>query len=303
MDLQQLKVFVRVAQLGSFTRAAEQLGQAKGQTSQMVRALESRLGVRLLVRTTRSVRLTPEGEEFLGRSRELLDAAEQLAGLFRQNGQNLRGTVRIDMISELADELLIPHLPDFVGQHPELEISISTADHFVDVAQEGFDCVLRLGELSDSDLMVRSLGVTKMCNVASPQYLKARGIPKDLADLNGHQLIHYSPRLSSRTANWEWQSDQSEDAGKLHSQPMRCSLVVNGTRSMKSACLASLGLMQVPRFGVKSLIDSGQLIEVMPRYVGPPLPVSLLYPYRRHVPARVRVTLDWLQQIVCGMLT
>jgi DNA-binding transcriptional LysR family regulator len=137
-----------------------------------------------------------------------------------------------------------------------------------------------------------------MCNVASPQYLKARGTPTSLADLDAHELIHYSPRLSNRAAKWEWQ----DDAGRQHVKAMRCSLVVNGTRSVNAACLAGLGLMQVPRFGVRALIESGQLVEVLPGHVGPPLPVSLLYPYRRHLPARVRVTMDWLQQILAEIM-
>jgi DNA-binding transcriptional LysR family regulator len=298
MDLQQIKVFIRVAELGSFTQAAEQLNQAKGQTSLMVSALESSLGMRLLVRSTRSVRLTPEGEEFLERSRQLLADADQLAGLFRDDGEKLRGSVRIDLLSDLAHDHVIPRLPDFLSQYPGLEVSIGTADRFVDVAQEGFDCVLRLGQLADSDLMVRPLGAMTMCNVASPQYLKARGKPTQLSDLAEHQLIHYSPSLSSRGASWEWQDEE----GKLRLQPMSYSLVVNGTRAMQSACLASLGLMQVPRYGIKSLIDSGELVEVLPSYVGRPLPVSLLYPYRRHLPARVRVTLDWLQKIMNDVL-
>jgi DNA-binding transcriptional LysR family regulator len=298
MDLQQIKVFVRVAELGSFTQAAEQLSQAKGQTSQIIRALESSLGMRLLVRTTRSVRLTPEGIEFLERSKQLLADADQLAGLFRHDGEQLRGTVRIDLLSDLAHDIVIPRLPEFLAQHPGLEVFIGTADRFVDVAQEGFDCVLRIGQLADSDLMFRPLGSLKMCNVASPQYLKARGTPKKLEDLSKHHLIHYSPSLSNRNVSWEW----VDKTGKLCVQAMNASLVLNGTRAMQSACLASLGLMQVPRYGVKRFIDSGQLLEVMPRFVSPPLPVSLLYPYRRHLPARVRVTLDWLASTVAGVL-
>jgi DNA-binding transcriptional LysR family regulator len=298
MDLQQIRVFVRVAELNSFTQAAEQLGQAKGQTSQVVRSLESSLGMRLLVRTTRSVRLTPEGVEFLERSRQLLADADQLAALFRHDGKSLRGTVRIDMLSDIAHDHVIPRLPQFLADHPGLDVCLSTADRFVDVAQEGFDCVLRLGQLVDSDLMVRPLGDMTMCNVASPEYLRARGVPKRLADLSEHRLIHYSPKLSSESAAWEWLDDDR----KVRSQPMTCSVVVNGTRAMQSACLASLGLMQVPRYGVKALIDAGRLVEVLTRHVGPPLPVSLLHPYRRHLPARVRVTLDWIQTIMAGVV-
>jgi len=298
MDLQQIRVFVRVAELKSFTQAAEQLSQAKGQTSQMVGALEASLGMRLLVRTTRSVRLTPEGEEFLERSRQLLADADQLAELFRHDRENLRGTVRIDLLSDLAHDHVIPRLPEFLARHPGLELSMGTADRFVDVAQEGFDCVVRLGQLADSDLMVRPLGATRMCNVASPQYLEKKGEPKELSDLEVHQLIHYSSSLSTLTAAWEW----VDEHGQLQLRPMNYSLVVNGTRAMQSACLASLGLMQVPRFGVKGLIESGKLVEVLPRYVGPPLPVSLLHPYRRHLPPRVRVTLEWLQDIMADVL-
>jgi DNA-binding transcriptional LysR family regulator len=299
MDLQQIKIFVRVAELGSFTQAAAQLNLAKGQASLMVSALETSLGMRLLVRTTRSVHLTPEGQEFLERSRQLLSDADQLAALFRRDGEKVRGTVRVDMLSDVAHDLVIPRLPEFLAQHPGLELSIGTADRFVDIAQEGFDCVLRLGQLADSDLMVRRLGVTKMCNVASAAYLQAKGTPKQLEDLSEHQMIHYSSSLSARSVVWEWQDAN----GKLHEQPMNHSLIVNGTRAMQAACLASFGLMQVPRYGIKKYIESGQLVEVLPEYTSPPLPVSLLYPYRRHLPARVRVTLDWLQAIVTKALT
>jgi DNA-binding transcriptional LysR family regulator len=228
----------------------------------------------------------------------LLEDAEQMATLFRQDAGMLRGSVRIDLISELANNLVIPRLPAFLRLHPGLEVSIGTADRFVDLAQEGVDCVLRLGELADSDLMVLPLGKIPMCNVASPEYLEVHGTPRELNDLKHHWLIHYSPNLSSRGAHWEWQDDE----GQVRFRPMRHSLILNGTRSMNAACHASMGLMQVPRFGVRAHIESGQLVEVLPQHVGPPLPVSLLYPYRRHVPVRVRVTLDWLAATVAGAL-
>jgi DNA-binding transcriptional LysR family regulator len=293
MDLDQLRVFARVADLGSFTQAADQLGLSKGRVSAVVQQLEADVGARLLQRTTRRVRLTPDGEQFAERCKELIADAEHLQGMFQPAAMGLRGRLRIDLPNALARDLIIPRLPEFVAAHPLLEVGISTTDRRVDLVQEGFDCVLRVGQLADADLVARRLGVMKMGNLAAPSYLRTHGTPKTLDDLAQHRIVHYAGKLNTQGAGWEYQED---GATRIH--PMRSVIVVNGTDAYQAACLAGLGMIQAPVHGTRLLVEAGLLVEVMPDHVAPPLPVSLLYPNRRQMAPRVQAVLNWLTQVV-----
>ena len=294
MDFDNLRTFVRVAELASFTRAAEQLGMAKGRVSDAVARLEAALGTRLLQRTTRSVRLTQDGEQFLERAKELLQETDELQAMFQPAGSGLRGLLRIDLSHALARDVVIPRLPEFLAAHPQLEVAISTTDRRVDLVQEGFDCVMRVGTLTDSDLVVRRLGELPQINVASPEYLRRHGTPRTLEDLATHRLVHYASKLGLQGAAWEY----VDKAGVARSQPMRCNVVVNGTDAYHAACLAGLGFIQAPVLGMRRHVDAGTLVAVMPEFTAPPLPVSLLYAHRRQVPPRVRAVLDWITQVV-----
>ena len=293
MQLDELRVFVRVAELQSFTQAAEQLGMAKGRVSTAVQQLEAHLGARLLQRTTRRVRLTPDGEQFLDRCKELLADAEQLQAMFQPAASGLRGRLRIDLPNSLARDLIIPRLPEFLAAHPLLDVGISTTDRRVDVVQEGFDCVLRVGPLADAELVARPLGVMHLRNAASPAYLREHGTPKTLADLSRHRIIHYAAKLGTHGAGCEYQ-----DGSELRVHPMRTSLVVNGTDAYQAACLAGLGIIQAPVSGTQRLVDAGLLVDLMPEYAAPPMPVSLLYPHRRQLAPRVQAMLNWITQVV-----
>jgi len=297
MQLDDLRIFVRVAELASFTQAAEQLGLLKGRVSAAVQQLEARLGTRLLQRTTRTVRLTSDGEQFLASARALLADAEQLQSMFQPAASGLRGRLRIDLPNTLARELVIPRLPEFLALHPQLELAISTTDRFVDIVQEGFDCVLRVGALADSELIVRPLGTLPMANVASPAYLQAHGVPRTVEDLAQHRVVHYSGRLGSQGAGLEY-----EEGGERRLHPMRTALVVNSADAFQAACVAGLGIIQAPLRGVQPLIASGQLVALLPHFQAPALPVSLLYAHRQHVPPRVQAMLAWLTQLVAPVL-
>jgi DNA-binding transcriptional LysR family regulator len=293
MELNDLRVFARVAELGSFTQAAEQLGLAKSRVSTVVRQLEARVGARLLQRTTRHVRLTTDGEQFLDRCGQLIADAEQLQGMFRPAASGLRGRLRVDMPNVLARDLVIPRLPEFLASHPQLELAISTTDRHVDLVQEGFDCVLRVGALADAELIARPLGVMAMRNLASPAYLQAHGVPTCLADLAHHRIVHYSTRLSPHGASWEYC-----DGDTVRQHPVRNAIIVNGTEAYSAACLAGLGLIQVPVPGSQSLVDAGRLVEVLPAFTAAPMPVSLVYPHRRQLAPRVQAFLQWITQVV-----
>ncbi|HEX7688522.1 MAG TPA: LysR substrate-binding domain-containing protein [Burkholderiaceae bacterium] len=295
LELESLRVFAKVAELASFTRAAEQLGLAKGHVSTSVRALEERIGTRLLQRTTRQVRITPDGERFLDRAKELLAEAEQLDAMFRPAATGLAGRLRIDLPTALARDIVVPRLPEFLAAHPQLEIGLSTTDRRVDLVHEGFDVVLRVGALGDSDLVARPLGHLRMVNAASPAYLREHGTPRTLDDLAGHRVVHYASTLSHAGASWEYRDPED---GTWRTRPMRAAIVVNGTDAYQAAALAGLGLYQAPRTGVSRLVREGRLVEVLRDYTAAPLPVSLLYPNRRHLAPRVQAVLAWLEEIV-----
>lgn len=293
MDLHELRIFARVAALGSFTQAAEQLGLTKSRVSAAVQRLELQLGTRLLLRTTRQVRLSTDGTQFLARCEELLADAEQLQGMFQAATSGLRGRLRIDLPNALARDLIIPRLPEFFAAHPLLEIGISTSDQRVDLVHEGFDCVLRIAPLAATELIARPLGKMAMCNLASPAYLARHGTPRSLADLSNHHLVHYAGKLGMQGAGWEYQ-----DGPQTRLHPMRSAIVVNGTDAYQAACVAGLGLIQAPRRGAQHLLDQGLLVAVLPEFTAPPMPVSLLYPHRRQLPARVTACLNWITEVV-----
>jgi DNA-binding transcriptional LysR family regulator len=296
MDLEAVRVFVRVAELGSFTRAGEQLGLSKARASIRVRELEAELGCRLFHRSTRAVRLTEDGEQLLGRARSLLHDAEELAAMF-QAPSNLRGRVRIDLPNHMARDHVLPRLPAFLAAHPHLELLVSTSDRRVDVLREGFDCVLRIGALSDSSLVARRLGVLSMVNLASPSYLKKYGVPKRIGDLERHFLVNYSQALGGEPPEFEYR-DGNED----YLCPMKSLVTVNGTDAYRAACLAGLGIVQAPRLGVRAALAKGELVEILPEFVCAPMPVSLVQASESRARKPVRAVMDWLAQVVTPVL-
>jgi len=175
-----MKLFVRVAELESFTRCAEQLGIPKATLSAAIRRLEERMGTRLLLRTTRRVQLTTDGQLCYARCRDLLADMEEFNGLFRQGGQ-ISGQLRVDMPSRMARHLVIPALPAFLAQHPDLQLMLSSTDRRVDLVRDGFDCVVRVGALEPSSLVARPLGHYRQINCASAAYLARYGVPQTLA--------------------------------------------------------------------------------------------------------------------------
>lgn len=293
MDLDSLRIFARVAELHSFTQAAEQLNLNKSRVSTVVQQLEQQIGTRLLQRTTRQVHLTADGQQFLDGCRSLLLDAEQLQHMFQPAASGLRGSLRIELPTSLARDVVLPRLPQFLALHPLLEVGISTSDQLVDLVKEGFDCVVRVGVPADTSLIARPLGAMAMCNLASPAYLQQYGTPQTLADLAQHRIIHYAGKLGTQGAGWEYQLG-SEPAF----QPMRSMLVVNGSDAYQAACLAGLGLIQAPVHGCQHLVDQGLLVKVMPDFSAAPMPVSLLYPHRRQIAPRVTACLNWLTQII-----
>jgi DNA-binding transcriptional LysR family regulator len=299
MNFDELRIFSRVADLASFSRAAEQLGLAKSHVSTCVRQLEARLGTRLLHRTTRSVRLTADGERFLERCKELLAETEQLQAMFQPASTGLTGRLRIDLPNVLARDVVMPRLPEFLRQHPLLEIGISTTDRRVDLVQEGFDCLVRIGQLSDSELVARPLGLMRMANGASPAYLREYGVPRELADLARHRVVHYTPNLRTSDASWDYLDPAN---GTEQHLAMSAVVAVNSSDGYQAAALAGLGMIQAPAHGLRALFASGALVPVMPAWTAAPMPVSLLVANRRHLAPRVEAVMQWLTTLITSYL-
>ena len=294
----RMHIFVRVAELASFTQAAEALGIPKASASTAVQQLETQLGTRLLHRTTRRVQLTQDGQAYYERCKDLLADVDELQSMFQQaDGAGLKGRVRIDMSTGMARNVVVPRLPELLARHPGLEVELSSTERRVDVVREGFDCVLRTGAVVDSSLVARPLGLVRLVNCASPAYLRAYGTPRSLADLPGHRLVHFVNTLGARSAGFETVVD-----GALVLTPMQGALTVNNAEAYMAGCLAGLGLIQVPHLGVVDLLARGDLVEVLPQLAAPPMPLTLMYANRRNLPRRVRTVMDWLAQVVAEHL-
>lgn len=295
LDLAALRVFLQVAALAHFSRAADELGLPKGRVSQIVRELEARLGTRLFQRTTRRVSLTSDGELLAERARALLADAGEIEALFQQD-QQLGGRLRADLPVRLALDLVLPALPAFLAEHPGLQVEISCTDRRVDLVEEGFDCVLRIGAVHDPMLVARPVGRLAMMNAASPAYLAARGTPQTPDELvtQGHELVHYSQTWADRRPRFDWVDAE----GRAHSLHLPARVSVNHTDAYEVAALASLGLVQAPRVGMRAAVAAGRLVRVLPGHEPAPLPVQLVMSQRRHTPRRVRVFMDWLAALL-----
>ncbi|MEP6503083.1 MAG: LysR substrate-binding domain-containing protein, partial [Betaproteobacteria bacterium] len=243
---------------------------------------------------------TPDGERFLDRCKELLTEAEQLQAMFQPASTGLSGRLRIDLPNRIARDIVMPRLPEFLAAHPLLEIGISTTDRRVDLVHEGFDCVMRVGTLVDSDLVARPIGFMRMRNVASPAYLRAHGTPRSLADLAGHRVVHYTAALNAQDACWEYRDPADGSPRRL---PMRASVTVNGTDAYQAAAVAGLGLIQAPELGTDAQVAAGELVEVLPAFTAPAMPVSLMLPNRRQLAPRVQAVMGWLTDVLAPHLS
>ncbi|MDZ7868083.1 MAG: LysR family transcriptional regulator [Rheinheimera sp.] len=301
------RVFARTAELKSFHRAAESLGLSNTYVSTLVRQLETQLGSRLLARTTRSVQLTSDGQLFYPRCVELLAELDQLNQLLVPQQGELSGKLRIDLPTGIARLLILPALPAALAAQPRLQLDISCTDRKVDLVAEGFDLVLRIGSVDSEGLVAKQLGVAALTLAASPAYLARFGTPSQLADLAGHQQVHYVRHFGAQDPGLAYlQADHAKIGQSTNAQlqyfPLPGAVTVNHTDSYETACLQGLGLIQAPKFGLQHYFSSGALVEVLPDLPQPAMPVWLLYPHRRHLTPRLHWALQWLQNLITPLL-
>lgn len=287
------RVFARVVECSSFTRAADTLGLPRSSVSAAILDLEGRVGARLLHRTTRRVSPTLDGAAFYERCLRVIGDVEETENLFRLASSRPTGRLRIDVPGRIGRLIIMPALPAFLDTYPEIDVDLGVTDRSVDLVEERVDCVLRVGPLSDSGLIARPLGMLELINVAAPAYLHRHGVPLSPDDLDSHLAVNYASPSTGRIEDWEWQED-----GMPRSRPIRSRVTVNSAEAYIAACLAGLGLIQIPAYDVKGHLRSGELVEVMPGFHAEPMPMTLLYPHRQHISRRLQVFAEWLEKLL-----
>nr|WP_218172274.1 LysR family transcriptional regulator [Pseudomonas sp. F8002] len=285
-----MKVFVRIYERSSFTLAADDLNLPRATLTHTLNQFEAWLGTRLLERSTRRVRPTLDGEAYYLRCVQLLAELEEAELAFRSVAP--KGRLRVDLHGTLAKYFVIPALPQFMARYPEIELSISEADRFVDLIAEGVDCVLRAGTLGDSALIGRRVATLRQVTCASPAYLRKYGEPKRLADLGEHRAVNYVSRTTAKLFPFEFMVD-----GQVQEVTIEGALSVFGAEIYSASAVAGLGIIQCPHYRIAELIDQGVMQEILIDTPPPPMPVSVLYPQNRHMSPRVRVFVDWLAEI------
>ena len=287
--LDAMRLFTRVVDRRSFTQAAHDLDVPRSTATQVIKHLESRLGVALLQRTTRMVRPTLDGEAYYRRCLAILDDFEDAEGAFR--GAIPKGQLRIEVQGTLARHFLMPSLPEFLADYPDITISMSEGERWVDVIQEGVDCVLRYGALPDSDLIARRVTMLERVTVASPAYLERFGTPGSPADLDRHQAVGLRSITTGALRPFEF-----VEGGNVRHIHMTGPLSVTGTESFRDGVLLGLGLAQLPMFHIAGDLAEGRLVRVLIDHNVPATPVSILYARNRQLSPRVRLFIDWVVQ-------
>jgi len=298
---QEMQVFIRIAERLSFSQAADDLQIPRATVTNLMQRMETRLGTRLLERTTRTVRLTQDGEAYLRRCVRLIADLEEAEASF--NNAAPQGMLRVNLQGTLAKHVVVPALPEFVAMYPAIELHIGEDDRLVDLVKEGIDCVLRAGNLQDSSMIGQRVAVMEQVTVASPAYLQKHGVPTTLDELAGHCAVNYVSSASGKAVPLEFVTAGPGDREGVESQGRITAIHLPGVVSVTGADLytgsavAGLGLVQVPTYRIASELAAGQLRIVLPGFPPPPMPVTVMYPQNRQLSSRVRVFSQWLRTL------
>lgn len=285
--LDAMRIFGRVVERKSFTLAAEDLGLPRSTVTDAVKQLEARLGVRLLQRTTRHVSSTLDGEAYYQRCLTILDDVEDAEGAF--SGVTPKGLLRVDVHGTLSRHFVLPNLPAFLSSYPSIELYITEGDRFVDLVREGIDCVLRVGEPQNVDMVARRVATLNEVTCASKAYVEKYGLPEIVDSLAGHIMVGFKSSATGALIPLEFQVEN-----KVLYQQLPTIVSVNAAESFIAAAKLGLGLIQIPRYHAQRELNEGSLVEVLPAHSPTPTPVYLLYPRNRQLSLRVRVFIDWL---------
>lgn len=285
-----LKVFTRVVEAGSFTKAANSLDMPKATVTKLVQGLEAHLRVKLLQRTTRRVTVTPDGATYYKRASRVLADLDDIDSSMANAQANPRGKLRIDIAGTPARLILIPALPDFCARYPEIDVSLGVSDRPADLISDSADCVIRGGELNDSSLVARRIATMRGMTCATPAYLAQHGTPQHPHDLEkGHVVVNYLAPLTGRAMPFRF----ARGGNKIELE-LRSRVAVNESNAHVAAGVAGLGLIQTPAFMAYPHVARGELVEVLREWRPPPHPIYVVYPANRHLSHRLKVFIDWV---------
>jgi LysR family transcriptional regulator for bpeEF and oprC len=290
--LQAMQVFVRVVETGGITRAADSLRMPKATATTLIQQLERELGVKLLNRTTRSVNVTPDGAAYYSRCiailAEIRDTEESLA----QRHASPQGRLRVEVPTLIARLVIVPALPGFFARYPDIDLQLGCSERRSDLIEEGIDCAVWSGELQDSTLIARRVGLLYFGTCASPAYLAAHGEPHHPDELRAHRCInHFSPRTGT-IFDWVF----VKNAVRVQTS-LRGHIALDDENSYVAAAEAGLGVAQIPAFVLKEAMERGSLELLLGDWFPDPAPLSVVYPENRHLSSKIRVFVDWVAEL------
>ncbi len=284
--------FTRVVELKSFTKAATSLNLPKATVSAQVIALEKRLRVKLLNRTTRHVSVTPDGAGYYERAVRLLGELEETEASVSHAAMSPKGRLRVDVPGSVGRRIIAPALDDFFARYPEIDLELGCTDRPVDLVHEGIDCVIRGGDIHDESLVARRLGDFRMLTYAAPSYLAKHGEPQNLEDLERHQMIAFASPKTGKVFPLIYEKN---DVQTVVQGIQRIS--INDADSCAAAACSGIGLVQLPAFIAQEYVDSGHLVAIMKNYPSELVPVWILYPPNRHLSTKVRAFAEWAAEL------
>ena len=291
--LKALETFVSVATRGSLTAAAQAEGVAPALMGRRIDALEEHLGVKLLVRTTRRITLTHEGSAFLEDCQRLLTDLANAEASVSAGGMKASGHLRITAPAGFGRRHVAPLVPRFQALHPDVTLSLNLSDRVVDLAGEGYDCAVRVGDMPDSSLVSVRLADNRRLCVATPQYLQRRGVPQHPSDLARHDCLTLSSD-ASQTRGWAFRVPREQDVELIYLKPggpLDCS----DGQVLHDWCLAGMGIAWRSTWEVEAEIAQGSLTAVLEDFAAPPNGIYVVFPQRKHLALRVRLWIDFLK--------
>lgn len=284
-----MNAFVRVVEAGNFTRAADTLDLPNASVTRLIQFLEQDLKVRLLHRTTRSVTVTPEGATYYERVVRLLADLADIESSTKVSHGKPSGRVRVETGAAIATMVVVPALADFYRDYPEVEVDLGAGNRRSDLVAENIDCAIRSGDINEQMIVARQVGSFRFVTCATPSFLAAHGVPKNLEDLAARPLVGMISARTGRPLPFRYYSgDSTADIAPGHR------LIVNDTNTYVAAGLAGLGIIQAPVYAVRTAVQHGHLVPLLEEWRTPIIPVHVLYAPNRHLSAKVRVFIDWI---------
>ena len=290
--LQAMEVFVNVVDAGGFTRAAEIMQLPKATVSTLIQSLEASLAVKLLHRTTRHVSVTADGAAYYERCLRILSDVRDAEESLSRTRLSPSGRLRVDVPTGLAGSVLVPALPDFFTRYPDIQMEMGCSDRAVDLVEEGVDCAVRAGQLVDSSLIARRVGILHFVTCAAPSYLDRYGRPSHPDELMRHLCVNYFSSKTGKIVDWDFSR-----GGERVQVALPGHIALNDTTAYTAAGLAGLGIVQMPNFLLEPMLKDGSFEQVLPEWTSDSIPIHVVYPQNRHLSAKVRVFVEWVAEL------